>query len=52
MSDKRYDVDFEDDYLDYEFKHHGEGSGDNLLEFVSAVVFAIFIALVLLHIFF
>jgi len=52
MSNKRYDVDLEDDYLDYEFDHHDERSGDNLWEFVSAVVFAIFIALVLLHIFF
>lgn len=52
MSDKRYEVDFEDDYLDYEFDHHGERSGDSLWEFVTVVVFAIFIALVLLHIFF
>jgi len=52
MSDKRYDVEFEDDYPDYEFYHHGERSGDSLWEFVTVVVFAIFIALVLLHIFF
>ena len=52
MSDKRYDVDSEDDYLDYEFDHHGQGSGDSLWEFVTVVAFAIFIALVLLHIFF
>ncbi len=50
MSDKRYDVDFEDDYLDYEFDHHGERSGDSLWEFVT-VVFALLITLVLLHIF-
>ena len=52
MSEKRYDVEFEDDYLDYEFYHNGEKSGDSLWEFVTVVVFAIFIALVLLHIFF
>ena len=52
MSDKRYDVDREDDHPDYVFDHHGERSGDSLWEFVSLVVFAILIALVPLHIFF
>jgi len=52
MSNKRYDVCLEADYLDYEFDHHDEGSGDSLREFVSVVVIAILIALVLLHIFF
>lgn len=52
MSDKRYDVDRKDDHLDYEFDHHGERSGDSLWEFVTVEVFAIFISLVLLHIFF
>ena len=52
MSNKRYDVDFEDDYHIFEFDHYGEGSGDSLREFVSVVVIAILIALVLLHIFF
>ncbi len=52
MSYKRCDVDFEGDYLNYDFDGHSQSSAVNPWEFVIIEVIATFIALAILDIFF